>query len=236
MKRVQTAAAALTALALTAALAVPVWAADASPKTVESVETGSNTAEIAVTAVYNPETVYHVDISWGSMAFEYNPGEWTAESGDEDKLAYTGKNVGWNNGDNDNNFIKIVNKSNENVCVTPSFTEETDYSNIKCYFYDNSSTEIETSKGIWMQRADANIDGVTKEANTTSQDHNRSYITTGKAPVANLKLYLTGRPNKKTGENGTTIGTVTLTLTSADDNPTEGFYSKTYDQSTAETN
>lgn len=245
MKRVQTAAAALTALALTAALAVPVWAETAGT---DLIDTSSGTAEKEVHGTYNREAVYHLDISWGSMEFTYEPGVWTPEKTDgSDLLGYDKKTdtdtgnkigVGWDNSNETINAITVTNKSNANIQLTFKYAAESGYEEISGGFYETVSAygarkKIDETKGIWMQRADANISGMAYDSNATEGNHEITSVVKGIASEAKLVLVLSGRPKKNITNQK--IGTVTITLTDAgDEDPAEGTYSMKYNQKTSD--
>ena len=127
-------------LSLTFILSVSVYATN---NKVINDSTGSASFPVIANYVAADETtVYSIDISWGDMAFNYkvkSKGRW-----DPDKLNYTdGTDVaGWypvtsgEDGKLASNEIKIVNKSNTNIDLTPTFTtiDDEDFENITAEF------------------------------------------------------------------------------------------------------
>lgn len=219
MKRVQKAAAALAALALTAAITLPAGAVDTTGN-IYKITADTNTATCKVMGTYDLQTVYHVDVEWGGMEFTYTPGTWMGDNSnshdDNEKLQYVGKNgeaVGWNNGtegepnSSENHKIKITNKSNANVLVELSY-ESTDPA---CEdhvggFFRNTDGEYTQ---VWMERADKNVVGTV--SGTSSNHHPDAMNVTGKPTATTVYLCLYGRPSKAISEQ-TEIGQVTLTL------------------------
>ncbi len=240
MKRTKQAAAVVTALALAATMAVPVWAT--------TVKIDNNTTETAgvrsetydVNGTYEPAEIIHLDIEWGDMKLTYAPGEWNPEYSDKNgkELVYVGKDSGWNNKE-EHNKIVLTNRSNANVKVTFEYDSSDEYVSGDFYAKKDDTetiytTKIETDKGIWMQSADANITGVAVGTNATDQNPDAQNDQTGIAPVADIKLILTGRPQKRYDDSQ--IGEITVNVQSVDyntvpaENSTE--YSKVYKQPT----
>lgn len=239
MRKAQKAAAAMTALALAAVLAVPVWADNANNEAHLTATTNAPTdsAEINVKATYQPEDVYHVDIAWQSMEFTYTPGVWmgtNATTHDENEtMTYLPENdteMGWNN-NNGNNIITVTNKSNVDIGVNFDFEFENKAKagcegRVSASFYDanakvtllkeNSTTQTEGAVGdIWMERADKQV--------ITLEDGNKTSKDVGKASEAKIHLILSGRPKYKLDND--VIGTVTIKI-SADNG---GEYSLYYE-------
>lgn len=246
MKRTKQAAAAVTALALAASMALPVWAEgeNVTGKTLIDDTTTDGKATCDVMATYKPTEVIHLDIEWGDMAFIFEPGTWNpeytdAKDGNREKAVYTGTSSGWNN-ENANSTITVTNKSNANLKVTFDYTSENTYSKVSGDFYAKDSNGVfnvlvDKDKGIWMQSADANIDGITIDKTGTSQNPGVTKTVVGQATTAEVKLVLTGRPQKRI-DSATKIGTVTVTVKSTDYNTVpaddDQTYSKIYMQTT----
>lgn len=220
MKRVQQAAATLAALALTAAITLPAGAVDTTSSNMVSVTTLPQSASHNIIATYQPDTYYHVDITWGSLEFTYEPGVWMGNQHSEnEELTYqsdNGKKMGWNNENKTggNNHIHIENKSNANVGINLKFdiTNEECTDRVTGAFWDqytkktitkNTSTDLSSgfANNIWMERADKNV---------YQLDENNIATDEGTASVADLYLNLLNRPRNALQD--AVIGTVTITL------------------------
>lgn len=254
MRRVQKAAAVLAALALTTALAVPVWAAAGSTEITKGADDSAitnNPVSIEVSGTYEMKKVYHVDITWDDMTdFVYNAGTWTPEKENkDDMLQYqdTSK-IGWNNNDGNNpkRKITVTNKSNANLAFEFGFEAKNtaNKDRINAAFVDVATAGTLDGHGetytsvtkFWMQRADANVKG-TQNATGTSAGQNMGYSATGVASKAEFYFNLTGRP-VDTIQQSDGIGTITITVSDADANGISGItvpdtgYDKTYAQQT----
>lgn len=250
MRRVQKAAAVLAALALTTALAVPVWAENTA--TLSGTD-NDNEAKIEVKATYSLQTKYHVDIKWDDMSFTYTPGEWKPETDETDHTDYLqyvsddNVNVGWNNGTNAgkaSRYITVTNKSNANVNVGIKFeltngTDDLNYNRVDALFFDENMTHTGSTASnmksgsltsIWMQRADANVLG-SKDTNgqaATAKQDTMGYNIQGAPSTAKIGVFLIGRPAKAMSNEK--IGTITLTLSDGGDSAPVENKSKNYMQ------
>lgn len=247
MKRTKQAAAVFTALALAATMAVPVWVTVPESSMISS-ETTDQKATCQVNGTYNVEKVYCLEIEWSDMNFTYEPGKWKAstdsKSGKE-VLGYESednKAVGWNNvtiespsGNGQtaqtSRYIKVTNKSNANVKVNFGFEPITnEEKRLKGEFWVGNTDVNDNNNGIWMQRADANVDGIHMTAGGTDGAHGTEK--TGIATEAVIDFYMTGRPMRKY-ETESKMGDIVVTLTDAgDEDPASGGYGAIYKQST----
>lgn len=118
-------------LALLSMTSVTAFAADSI-----SAIGGSNSAEVKGTYVSGgaSETIYSIDIAWGSMEFTYtdaSAGTWNPASHKYDGA----KAAAWSC-EPDANKIKVTNHSNAAVTVQLSYAPESEYSGITGTFSD----------------------------------------------------------------------------------------------------
>ena len=111
----------MMALTLSAATATTAFAAELNDGTKD------------VTATYQPgsvsDTIYSVDVSWGSMAFTYTApaqGTWNPETHEYDNPGITGN---WTC-DTDANKISVTNHSNAEVKVSLAYTAAAKYADV----------------------------------------------------------------------------------------------------------
>lgn len=151
-------------------------------------QAGGSTAPHNVTGTYvqgsEADTVYSVDVKWGSMEFTYTAageGTW-----DPATHAYDGQgeDPGWASTGND---ITVTNHSNKAVTATLTFAPAAAYAGIAGSFTGNTNT-----------------------LNLASAAEGESLNDVTKAPTASTALSLSGDPG--TFEGSQTIGTVTVTI------------------------
>lgn len=115
---------------LALSLSVTAWATNGQAKGQDL----GTTDPIPVTATYqstgNGQTVYSVDIIWGSMDFTYQT---AGKYWDPSEHKYIETDAGWTCADSANQ-IKITNHSNAEVNCSLSYTANTDYSGISGTF------------------------------------------------------------------------------------------------------
>lgn len=115
-------------------------------------------------------SVVCVDVSWGSMEFNYDDGVWNSED-----HKWTDK--GWKPSAADSNLITIKNTGDTDVKMQLSYAPSSNYSELNGTFVDNSGIAVETL-------IDLSADGVEKKywfnlAGTTKTRWADQYISVG---------------------------------------------------------
>lgn len=126
-----------------------------------------------VTATYHPgstsDTIYNVDVSWGSMEFTYTApaqGTWNPETHNYDNPGITGT---WTC-DTDANKISVTNHSNTEVSVVLAYQSALEYTAITGAF-DKERLELATAVGTEVASAPSasavlNLNGELEESET----------------------------------------------------------------------
>lgn len=148
-------------------------------------EGGTNSAEVKATyqAGDLSETIYSVDVSWGSMEFIYtdvSQGTWDPVSHDYKDI----KEAAWSHADNAN-IITVTNHSNTGVDVYFKYDAGENYTGITGNFtnVENDTAILDTAVGTEVEAA----------------------------PFVTVKLELSGVLSQETAE-GSVIGEVTVTI------------------------
>ena len=148
---------------------------------------------IDIKARYAPSKTdtYSVNISWGSMEFEYTPDEhmWKPE-----QLKYEDSKTGKWTCDENANKITVENRSNKEVKAGFSYT---------------SSIGFETVNGIFSEGSSV---GTAITSLTIPSADTGTINTPGEAQKKEAYLYLTSTEFDGKGLNNTKIGTVTVTI------------------------
>lgn len=118
-----------------------------------------------------PTNVVSIDVSWGSMEFIYDDGEWDTES-------HKWKNNGWKPSSANCNLISVTNTGNTDVKVQLDYTTNGSYNNLSGSFTDELGIEIKSAiqlaTGGEEQKYWFNLYG------TTSQRWDTEFLTLGK--------------------------------------------------------
>lgn len=85
-----------------------------------------------------PTNVVNVDVSWGSMEFIYDDGEWDAEN-------HKWNNCGWKPSSSDCNLISVKNTGNTDVNMQFSYTTKNSENNLNGKFTDELGNEIKST-------------------------------------------------------------------------------------------
>ena len=158
-----------------------------------TIDSARGTDSHAVYGTYQPEdaveTVYSVDVSWGSMEFTYTDGA-VSKTWDPSTHEYK-ESVGegsWSNQDGANK-VTVTNRSNKALTATVEAATSDPYAGITAKV-DNDSLSL----------ADASIGATTSEAGTAS--------------TASTTISLSGKLTDKNA-NKATIGSVTVKIADA---------------------
>lgn len=148
---------------------------------------GSDSKEITATYVQpDPDSVYEVDIIWGSMEFDYNSG--LKRVWNPDTLQYSDEvetEPSWTPSDENGDIVTVKNHSNETVEIKVTYTKDA----------DNGVDGTLTNDGFLL---------TTAEDTTVEDAPNNS---------AQLALSTENMPESfKEGSTGVTVGTLTVTI------------------------
>lgn len=126
----------------------------AADKTITSVEATQNTADKDVKATYDvttaADTVYSVDVTWGSMEFTYkveSEGTWNPATHAYDNVQASG----WS-AETGADQVTVVNHSNAGVNAAFSYVSDSAYSGITGTFA-NASETLATAEGTTVADA-----------------------------------------------------------------------------------
>lgn len=143
----------LLILALLCAMSVPAFAETQS--TANTISTIGGTSSAAVKGSYasgsSSATVYHVDITWGSMEFTYNAGSqgsWNPATHKYDDVV----EPSWSC-DGNANVITVTNHSNAAVKATCSYTAAEGFTGITGSFTENGVISLATAVGTEVKNA-----------------------------------------------------------------------------------
>mgnify|MGYP006928557834 CR=1 FL=1 len=147
------------------------------------------------------QSVYAVDIEFGSMYFTYSRAQWNTDDMVYEELVGQSR---WTGYDGTNNRIGIINRSNFEICYAAKSKIDFIHSSIgdstigiKANFYPENSSDTAPITGI-EQTVPAATAGDSKK--------------TGTAGKANCYLILSGVPQLGDSEHFTVIGNVTVTV------------------------
>ena len=148
---------------------------------------------VDIKARYAPSKTdtYSVNISWGSMEFEYTPDEhiWKPE-----QLKYEDSKTGKWTCDENANKITVENRSNKEVKAGFSYTSSIGFETVNGFFSEGSS------------------EGTAITSLTIPSADTGTINTPGEAQKKEAYLYLTSTEFDGKGLNNTKIGTVTVTI------------------------
>ena len=182
----------LTAVAMTGMMVLGMGTSVCAAEPITQIGgTASQEVKAKYTATQEAQTVYSVDIAWGSMEYTYtidSEGKWNPETHKFDEKSEAGS---WSCSDGAD-AVKVTNHSNAAVKAEFSYAAESEYNGITGSF-----------NGIT-----GSFDGSTANL-VTAED-----TTPDEAPTGTVQLTLNGNLNKNVKTN-TKIGTATVTLNAA---------------------
>lgn len=192
----------LLALVMALALAVPAFAESVDEKWPGPEDTSKDViAQVDVIADKTVNT-YHVTVSWNVPKFSYTFAGTTYTWNTTDLKYTTAPNgtEGWANDGKGALELKVVNRSDMAVnCTAKLDADTTTHKNLTMTCWDNNET-TGTADAVITMGAGETAANYTGDGNRTAKECDLSGIIT-----------VGGKPNKTVG--GTTLGTITLTLT-----------------------
>lgn len=151
------------------------------------------------------QSVYAVDIEFGSMYFTYSRAQWNTDDMVYEELVGQSR---WTGYDGKNNKISVINRSNFEVCYAAKSKIDFIHSSIgdstvgiKANFYPENSSDA------------APITGIEQTVSAATAGDSKKVGTAGKA---SCYLILSGVPQLGDSEHFTVIGNITVTISRPD--------------------
>lgn len=128
------------------------------------------TDELSINYTLVPTNLVSVDVSWGSMEFIYDDGQWDSEN-------HKWINSGWKPSGNDTNVISVTNNGNSDLKFNLTFSSTNTLDSLNGVFVDESGNELKSAVQL-------SADGLEKKYwfnlyGTTEQRWNDSFQTLG---------------------------------------------------------